>query len=389
LTGLPSASAAALAARLSAVSQRADMPALTFAMRYVPAWTSCTSNVLRYLPVPVFCNSPVLPSGAVAVTWSRRIGTWSGKNSWLDTAPSKVTHTSLPLTTACEGMIHCLCAAADSGSSAAIARASRDVRFMDDSLIEGKMRARSGREPERYRAEFAAALRAAGLRGLDRPAERDLEQFAAADLAHRLDHQGVLARRQLRQLRVRSVEAQFVRARRARGAGHAVDRHLQRAPGPAPPLAQVGQPLGAVAFAGVLAQVPDGKVGRVLAAGAFDEHRHVGPVVFGDFHLRDLHRDGDVGGMRREGEQAAEGDGQLDAHGEPRVVRNQWMNSSASSAGISRPRPTQGQVMRRWRACICSRSRPVMVNTTQARAKMSMNQPQAGPVLRPLCRSLR
>src|SRR5690606_28339544 len=252
LTGLPSASAAALAARLSGVSQRTDMPAWALAMRYVPCCASCTSKVLRYLPVLALRSSTLLPSGAVAVTLSRRIGTWSGKNSWLDTAPSKVTHTSLPLTTACEGMIHCLCAAADSGSSAAIARASRDVRFMDDSLIEGKMRARSRREPERYRAEFAAALRAAGLRGLDWPAEGKLAQFAAADLAHRLDHQGVLAGRKLRQLRVRIVETQFVRAGRARGAGDAVDRHLERAPGSAPPLAQVGQPLGAVAFAGAV-----------------------------------------------------------------------------------------------------------------------------------------
>ena len=36
-----------------------------------------------------------------------------------------------------------------------------------------------------------------------------------------------------------------------------------------------------------------------------------------------------------------------------------------------------------------SRNRPETVNTTHASANTSMNQPQAGPALRPLCRSLR
>jgi hypothetical protein len=44
--------------------------------------------------------------------------------------------------------------------------------------------------------------------------------------------------------------------------------------------------------------------------------------------------------------------------------------------------------MGRPRAWNCRRIRPVTVKITQAPAKMSMNQLQALPVLRPLCRSL-
>src|SRR5690606_14067780 len=95
-----------------------------------PCCASSTSKVLRYFPVAPFASSALLPSGAVTVMPSRRIGTWSGKNSWLDTAASKVTQTSPPLTTACDGMIHCLCAEAVMGSTAARASASARVFFI-------------------------------------------------------------------------------------------------------------------------------------------------------------------------------------------------------------------------------------------------------------------
>jgi hypothetical protein len=51
------------------------------------------------------------------------------------------------------------------------------------------------------------------------------------------------------------------------------------------------------------------------------------------------------------------------------------------------PMPTMGQVKGRLPACILRMNRPVTENTSVAAAKMSMNQLQAAPVWRPLCRS--
>ena len=65
------------------------------------------------------------------------------------------------------------------------------------------------------------------------------------------------------------------------------------------------------------------------------------------------------------------------------------MKSSASSSGMTSPSPTSGQVVGRPAAWRCNSSSPVRLKTTQAAAKISMNQLQAVPVLRPLCRSLR
>lgn len=65
------------------------------------------------------------------------------------------------------------------------------------------------------------------------------------------------------------------------------------------------------------------------------------------------------------------------------------MNSSASSTGTTRPMPTIGQVNGRLPACILRMNSPVIEKTSAAPAKMSMNQLQAVPVLRPLCRSLK
>ena len=56
---------------------------------------------------------------------------------------------------------------------------------------------------------------------------------------------------------------------------------------------------------------------------------------------------------------------------------------------MTRPMPTIGQVKGRLPACILRMKRPVIENTSVAAAKMSMNQLQAAPVLRPLCRSLK
>ena len=59
----------------------------------------------------------------------------------------------------------------------------------------------------------------------------------------------------------------------------------------------------------------------------------------------------------------------------------------ASSAGMSTPSAVMGQVMGRLAACIFMMSRPVAENTSAAMANKSMNQRQAAPVWRPLCRS--
>src|SRR5690606_10623195 len=226
-----------------------------------PCCASSTSKVLRYFPVAPFASSALLPSGAVTVMPSRRIGTWSGKNSWLDTAASKVTQTSPPVTTACDGMIHCLCAEAVMGSTAARASASARVFFIFG-LRKG-MRVvwpGSGLDRDVHRAKFGLSPRLARLRRSCRPVEGDLQQLPAADFAHGFDDHAVAPRRQAGQPRIAGVELQRVAAGGTGRAGDAVHRHLLRAPGLAPPLAQVGQPLGAVAFGGVLHHVPDRKI---------------------------------------------------------------------------------------------------------------------------------
>ena len=48
-----------------------------------------------------------------------------------------------------------------------------------------------------------------------------------------------------------------------------------------------------------------------------------------------------------------------------------------------------GQVKGRRAACIFRMNSPVTLKTRQATARMSMNQRQTAPVLRPLCRSFR
>src|SRR5690606_13871165 len=167
---------------------------------------------------------------------------------------------------------------------------------------------------QRDGAELGLALRLARLRRDGRPGEGDLQQLAAADFAHRLYHQRVVAGGELLQSRVGAVELQRVLAGRARGSGDAGDRQVERAPGAAPPLAQVGVRPGAVDLLGVVRLVPDGEVGDRLVARALDPDRDVGTVVFGDPHLRDLDVDLELRGVRRHREQATEGDGELDPH---------------------------------------------------------------------------
>src|SRR5688572_5236063 len=100
-----------------------------------------------------------------------------------------------------------------------------------------------------------------------------------------------------------------MRAGRARRARHTVDRHRAAATAAPPPLAQVGQPLGAAfaaAFAtaigagsaalallvrtrfGALLLVPHRKVRRDAAVGAFDPYRDIWTVVLRDVDPRDL-----------------------------------------------------------------------------------------------------
>ncbi len=65
------------------------------------------------------------------------------------------------------------------------------------------------------------------------------------------------------------------------------------------------------------------------------------------------------------------------------------MNKSASSSGSTIPRPDHRPGDRPVARVHLRMNRPVTQNTRQAAAKMSMNQRQAAPVLRPLCRSLK
>lgn len=161
---------------------------------------------------------------------------------------------------------------------------------------------------------LAAAAGLGGLRRLCRPGKGHLDQFAAADLARGFHHQRVLAGRERLQRALGVGERQGMRAGRTGGAGDAVDRHLEGAPTLAPPLAQVRQPLGAVAFGGVLGLIPDGQIGGDLLVRTFQPDRHVRAVIFGDVELGDLDVDVERGGVCRHGEQAAQGDGQGGAH---------------------------------------------------------------------------
>src|SRR5690606_31568067 len=106
-----------------------------------------------------------------------------------------------------------------------------------------------------------------------RPAEVEGEQLAAADFAHGLDHEAVVAGGQAGQRRLRIGHADAVLAGRFGGAADAIHRELLAAAAAPPPLAQVLQPLGAVlaALAGLL--VPVGDVADDLALGRFDPDR--------------------------------------------------------------------------------------------------------------------
>ena len=95
------------------------------------------------MPVAGFCGFDVVPSGAVITTLSKRIGTWSGKYSVLDTAASTVIHGSLPASTVDEGTSHCLCAMAENGSAAAMTAARIEMRFMG--CAPGRVRFRAWR----------------------------------------------------------------------------------------------------------------------------------------------------------------------------------------------------------------------------------------------------
>src|SRR5690606_36109997 len=88
-------------------------------------------------------------------------------------------------------------------------------------LREWRERETDGLRAQRQgdRAQLAAALCVAALRLAHRPGEGNLEQFAAADLADRLDHQGVAARGEAGLRRMRVVELQRMAAGGARRPG--------------------------------------------------------------------------------------------------------------------------------------------------------------------------
>src|SRR5688500_13901059 len=232
-------------------------------------------------------------------------------------------------------------------------------------------------EVEAQRAEFALALRVEVLRRLRRPVERDRQHFAAAELARGSDDELVTSRGEIAERRPAALEVQPVLTGRTRRAADAVDRQGLLAAAAAPPLAQVGEPLGArfhlarLRILGRLLLVPHREVRGDAAILAFDPRGDIWAVVLRDVHARDRH--GDVERSRRRGgsDGAEQGGGSgSDTHALPR----QWINNSAISSGSSTPRPTIGQVEGRCRACICSRNGPLSENTSAATANRSMNQ---------------
>ena len=65
------------------------------------------------------------------------------------------------------------------------------------------------------------------------------------------------------------------------------------------------------------------------------------------------------------------------------------MKKIISTIANTVPPTTSGHVERRWRAWICSRTRPVSAKNNTAAATTSMNTRHAMPVFRPLWRSLK
>src|ERR1700754_606696 len=292
-------------------------------------------------------------------------------------AASTVTHASSLEMTVAEGSIHCLCACAARGRTRAAQSATRTNRCFMAWL-------RSGIEVEVDLAKFFAALRGQVRRCFRRPLERNALGFAPTHFARRLDDQFVTTGRERAQRGLAVTEAQLVLSGGTRRSRDTIDRHRLLASAAPPPLAHVLQPLRALAIR-LLHVVPDREIGRDAVVFALDPHGDVRSMVFGDLERGDLHGEVHVSGEDRRHRHEAERERQEATHGRFR----QWMNRSARTTGNTKPSATIGQVMPRWPACILSRSSPVSAKTTQASAKTSMNQLHTGPVLRPLCRSLR
>ena len=220
-------------------------------MRYVPAWRSSRSKLLRVLPFAGFCGATGCPSGPrhrQRVDWHRA----------LVEREQIVGH----------GRIH--------GHPAAGAR--------EDGLRRQQPRSRGlagrGRQHDEQRGEFsrcevfmccflsrierqrhgAELFAAAGgftFGSLDRPLERNAHRFASTDFAHGFTTTVYWPGLEPRQRRLRRVELQQVLADGTSRAGQAIDRNLQITAAAAPPLAQIRQPLGVIAAH----LVPDREIG--------------------------------------------------------------------------------------------------------------------------------
>src|SRR5471030_916825 len=157
---------------------------------YVPCLASFKSKVLRSLPRLTFSNAIGAPSGPVTTTPSSFSGWWSISNKPSEIAASTVIQASFSSSTVDDGSNHGLCACALTA-----APASNKVINDLDSLF---MIAALWFQHDGDGAQFFLAAGGQVLRGGRRPLQRHLDLFAAAGFARRLQHQLVLAGRQLR-----------------------------------------------------------------------------------------------------------------------------------------------------------------------------------------------
>ena len=99
---------------------------------------------------------------------------------------------------------------------------------------------------QRHFAELVSTVHGVAHGVGHRPVERQLDDFATADFAHRFDDEPVVARLQRTHGRMIGSECPLVRLRRRGRAGHRIGRPVLVAADSPPPLTQVGQPLASV-----------------------------------------------------------------------------------------------------------------------------------------------
>src|SRR5688572_18628538 len=269
---------------LPSSSQRAITMFSATAMRYVPAWRSSRSKLLRVLPFAGFCGATGCPSGPLTTSASICIAPWLNENRSSAIAASTVTQPPDRASIVCEGSSQARAASLVAGESTTNNAANLTnvfCMFTSPSRIER----------QRHGAELFAAAGRLTPGSLDGPLERNAHRFAPTDFAHGLHDHGVLTGLEIRERRSRRVELQQVLTDRAGRAGQAVDGNLQITAAATPPLAQIRQPLGVIATH----LVPDREVGRDVLIGALDPDRDVRAMVFGYRQLRDFHAEAEIG----------------------------------------------------------------------------------------------